>query len=161
MAQPAEDAERTRAAQVDPTVPSDGRSPAPSGIAPFRGPLDRHLALRSLAIALRPGFEVTAAATTLAALADGNRTALLRAIARLRGGVEARSGPVGERAAASLRLVLAKVDGRDTADFLVGLQEQVLQTFVSLYPRRADGARHPLSHLTDPVPRWNRHTSPS
>ena len=123
-----EDGERTRGAQVD-----------PSGTAPLRGPLDRRLALRSLATALRPGFEVTAAATTLVALADGNRTALLRAIARLRGGVEARSGPVGERAAASLSLALAMLDGRDTAEFLVGLQEQVLQTFTSRYPPRADG----------------------
>ena len=109
-------------------------------MAPLNIPLDRHLALRSLAIALRPGFEVTQAVTSLAELADGNRTALLRAIARLTGGVEARSGPTGERAAACLRLVLAMVDARDTAEFLVGLQEQVLKTFVSLYPPPADGA---------------------
>ncbi len=111
---------------------------APSGMAVAGGPLDRRIALRSLALSLRPGFEVNAAAATLATLADGNRTALLRAIARVRGGVGERSGPTADRAAAALRLALARLEGPDTAEFLVRLHEQVLDAFASLYRARAD-----------------------
>jgi hypothetical protein len=80
---------------------------APSEVAHFGGPLDRRLALRSLAMALRPGFDVATAGDRLAALAGGNRTALLRAIARTNGGLEVRPGPVSERAGAALRWALA------------------------------------------------------
>ena len=101
-------------------------------------PLDRRLALRSLVLAFGPEFEVTAAADTLAALADRNRTALLRAIARVRAGADERSGPTAERAAGALRLALAGFHGADTADFLVPLQEAVLDDFPTLYFAGAD-----------------------
>lgn len=71
-------------------------------------PLDRRLARCSLAMAFRPGFELTEAADVLREMAAGNRTALVRALAFIRGGAEARSGPVSERAADALRSALTR-----------------------------------------------------
>ena len=136
-------------------VRSEERSRALSGMALTTGPLDRRLALHSLVLALGPAFEVTAAADRLTALADSNRTALLRAIGRVRGGVGERSGPTADRAAAALRLALARFGGPDAADFLVRLQEEVLDAFASLYLARADstddgqGLAHALRPASD------------
>ena len=76
-------------------------------MAVISGPLDRRLALCALALSLRPGLDRARAVQTLQALAAGNRTALLRAIARIRRGMEPRSAPCAERALGALRFALA------------------------------------------------------
>ena len=157
------DRDRIETAERD----SDGvrfeeRSRPLSDMALATGPLDRRLALHSLVLALGPAFEVTAAADSLAALADSNRTALLRAIARVRGGVGERSGPTADRAAAALRLALERFGGPDAAGFLVGLQEQVLDAFASLYLARADSTDdgNGLGHALRPALEGDRFRSP-
>lgn len=152
-----EDCDRHRTGAAEPHsvgAPPAERVRGPSGTALTTGPLDRRLALRALALALRPGFEATAAADTLAALAADNRTALLRAIARVGGGLGERSGPISDRAAAALRVALARLDGADIADFLVHLQDQVLDAFASTYGARADSA-HDGHRPADPVRPWS------
>ena len=90
-------------------------------MADVPGGLDRRLARCALTMALRPGLDSVTAVDTLRTLAAGNRTALLRAIARIRGGIEARSGPAAERAADALRLALAMVERGASAEFLLDL----------------------------------------
>jgi hypothetical protein len=90
--------------------------PALARIPIVTGPLDRRLALCALALSLRPGFDRARAVDTLQALAAGNRTALLRAIARIRRGMEPLSGPCAERAVGALRFALATLGVGSTTD---------------------------------------------
>ena len=85
-------------------------------MAVISGPLDKRLALCALALSLRPGIDGARAVHTLQALAAGNRTALLRAIARIRRGMEPRSTPCAERAVGALRFVLATLGVESTTD---------------------------------------------
>ena len=71
--------------------------PVPTLMPVVAGPLDRRLAPCALALSLRPSLDCARAVGTLQALAAGYRTALLRAIARIRRGMEVRSGPAVER----------------------------------------------------------------
>ncbi len=78
-----------------------------------RGSLDQRVGLLAVALALEPDMDTDVTASELVRVADGNRTALLRALGRLNGtdeGARARPGPIGQRAAEALRLALSMLD---------------------------------------------------
>ncbi len=93
--------------------PGDVSGSGSTGDGARRG-LDQRVGLLAVALALEAAGDPDATADELVRVADGNRTALLRALGRLHGtqeGARARPGPIGQRAAEALRLALAKLDG--------------------------------------------------
>ena len=94
-------------------------------------PLDQRLANHALGLALGSPFNPHSAAVALAGLADGNRAAVLRALAHIGVGMADRPSPAGERAAAALRLTLTTSREDETGAFLADLQQDVIDAFLS------------------------------
>ena len=68
--------------------------------------LDQRLTARALRLAMAPDFGLAAAARSLAAASEGDRTALELALARVHAGSSDRASRVAQRAAAALGLAV-------------------------------------------------------
>ena len=75
-----------------------------------RGRLDERVGLMAVTLALRGDEDSATVAPELMRAAGHNRTAVLRALARLQAN-NPRLGPIGQRAAEALRLAAAMLDG--------------------------------------------------
>lgn len=87
----------------------DSVSQSRSAGEPTRRLVDR-LSVRALRMALDPASSRAAAAHILGRMADGNRTAVAQALARLQRRHGDRPGPAGRWAAAALRDALSALD---------------------------------------------------
>ena len=82
---------------------------------PRRSALEQRVGVLAVALAREPGFEADAAAPRLAEAAEGNRSPILRTIARLQADDAVGSpGPIAERALDALRGALALVSSSET-----------------------------------------------
>ncbi len=72
-----------------------------------QSPPDQHLGLLAVALARDPEVDTDTAARELSTAAAGNRTVVLRSLARLQPNDGQEPGPIGLRAAEAMRTALA------------------------------------------------------